>query len=249
MAKLPDILVIPDTQCKAGGSVAHIRKARNYIVEHRPAVIVQIGDWYDMESSSVYSTGLAAEGRRIIKDVNAGNLALDALMHKWPKGYKPKLVWTMGNHEERLSRYVNNHPEMRGLVTLEMFDFYRRGWSVHTFLKVVEIHGVTFSHFFPRSGNGRVMQNKRGAPSAKTQLDREGRSCVAGHCQGFDYANKPVGGRLTHSVIAGSFYDHDEEYLSPQGNDYWRGLVHLHDVRAGNFELELCSIDYLNRHY
>jgi len=74
-------------------------------------------------------------------------------------------------------------------------------------------------------------------------------SCVAGHRQGLDLAVHTNGKRTLRSIIAGSFYQHSEGYLSPQGNHHWRGMLMLHEVKNGEFSLMEVSLGYLKRRY
>ena len=50
-------------------------------------------------------------------------------------------------------------------------------------------------------------------------------SCVMGHVQDRDiaYARRADGLNMT-GLFAGIYYQHDEEYLTPQTNGSWRGL-------------------------
>ena len=75
-------------------------------------------------------------------------------------------------------------------------------------------------------------------------------SCVAGHQQGLQIAtaSRADGARLT-SIIAGSCYEHDEDYLGPQGNKHFRGFLVLHDVNNGEFDNMTVSLKYLNQKY
>ena len=75
------------------------------------------------------------------------------------------------------------------------------------------------------------------------------RSCVAGHQQGLSTHIHHTGNRTIRGIIAGSFYMHQEAYLSPQGTNYWRGILMLHEVKNGNFGLMEVSLDYLRRKY
>ena len=71
-------------------------------------------------------------------------------------------------------------------------------------------------------------------------------SCIAGHQQGLQIhmAQRADGKRLT-SIIAGSCYEHDEDYLGPQGNQHWRGCLMLHNVNDGEFDHMPVSLDYI----
>ena len=85
------------------------------------------------------------------------------------------------------------------------------------------VFGVTFVHYCPLNAQGRVGSSKFGAPSALAQARRMMRSTVCGHRQGLDVATVETPGRRIRGVIAGSFYQHSERYLTPMGNSHWQG--------------------------
>lgn len=245
-------MVIPDTQVKPGVNTDHLKWAGKYIAEKKPDVVVHLGDHWDMPSLSSYDKGKkAAETKRVFKDILAGNLALERLTEeiRKPKGYKPRLIMIRGNHEQRIERYVDDHPELEGLVNYSLFNDAELGWETVDFLDTITVDGVAYSHYFPRSGDGTISQTKRGAPSARAQVLREMRTCVAGHKQGLDTHIHHTGSRTVRGVIAGSFYRHEEHYLSPQGTNYWRGILYLTEVHKGEFNLCEVSLNYLGRKY
>jgi hypothetical protein len=222
--------------------------AAKYANDKRPDVIVHLGDHYDMPSLSSYDKGKgAAEGRRVIKDIQAGNDAVALFTNALE--YKPRMVKCIGNHTQRIARYVNDNPELEGTIGYHLLDFERLGWEVHEFLKPVTIDGVTYCHYFPRSGDGKVSQTKRGAPSARAQVLREMRTCIAGHQQGLDTHIHHTGSRTIRGIVAGSFYQHEESYLSPQGNSHWHGILYLTEVKDGEFNLCEVSLGFLKRKY
>jgi hypothetical protein len=49
--------------------------------------------------------------------------------------------------------------------------------------------------------------------------------------------------------VIGSSYLHDEDYLGPQGNDDWRGIVVCHQVEGGAYDPMFVSLDFLCRRY
>jgi hypothetical protein len=159
------------------------------------------------------------------------------------------MVLLRGNHEERLERYVNDNAELEGAIGYHMFNDVALGWEVVPFLQPVAVGGIAFAHYFPRGSDGNVGQTKRGAPSARAQLLREMQSCVAGHRQGLDLAVHTNGKRTLRSIIAGSFYQHSEGYLSPQGNHHWQGILMLCDVKDGNYNLVEVGLSYLKSKY
>jgi hypothetical protein len=248
------IAVIPDTQVKPGVDLTYLSKIGEYLVEKQPDVIVHLGDHWDMPSLSSYDIGKKSfEGRRYKNDIQAGNAGMDELLypiksynkraaanHK-PR-YRPEMHFLMGNHENRINRAVNNDAKLEGTIGVE--DCYLDDWNVHDFLEVVIIGGVAFSHYFVTGIAGRP------AATANAQLNKKHQSCIAGHQQGLQIAtaHRADGQRLT-SIIAGSCYEHDEDYLGAQGNKHWRGMLMLHEVNDGQFDLMPVSLDYINKKY
>lgn len=244
---------LPDCQVKDGHSVEYLYKTGSYVVEKQPDVIICGGDFADMESLSSYDVGTKKfEGKRYVKDVEAARKAMAAFLKpideynaqqkkNGKKQYKPKKVLTLGNHENRINRAINVDPKLDGVLSVSDLGYEDAGWEVHDFLKVVVVDGVAYSHYFPTGVAGRP------ASTATAQLNKKHMSCVAGHQQGLQIATAfRADGAMITSVIAGSFYEHDEDYLGPQGNQHWRGCLMLHDVNNGQFDLMPISLKYIN---
>jgi hypothetical protein len=161
------------------------------------------------------------------------------------KQYHPKMVLTLGNHENRINRAVNDDPKLDGVLSIDDLKYKEFGWEVHNFLDVVILDGIAYSHYFVTGVAGRP------ASSASAQLNKKHQSCIAGHQQGLQLATsyRADGGLIT-SIIAGSCYEHQEEYLGPQGNRHWRGFLVLHDVKpTGEFDIMPVNLSYTNAKY
>lgn len=247
------ILIIPDTQVKPGVDIRHLTACGNYIVEKKPDVIVHIGDHYDMESLSSYSSNKDMEGRRILADLKAGKDAMQALLdpihvyneqkRKWKeKTYRPQMHFCLGNHEARLERYIDNNPSLQGVMSYpEAFELEEYGFTVHDFKKPVIIGGIAFAHYFYNPMSGRPYGGK-----CHAKLNNIKTSFVMGHQQGFDVATTTGNdGKRYWGIVAGSFYTHEEGYIGPQANDHWRGLVMLHDVNDGDCEIMTVGMKHL----
>lgn len=249
-------LVIPDIQLRPGDNIAFLSCMGNYIVKKQPDTIICLGDFADMSSLSSYDMGKKSfEGRRYKSDIEATHKGMQALLEPLKEYnqrmrrtkhslYVPRLVLTMGNHEDRISRAVNGDAKLEGTIGLDDLKYKEFGWEVYPFMQPVIIDGVAYSHYFVTGIAGRP------APSAQLQLNKKHMSCIAGHQQGFQIAtgHRADGKRLT-SIIAGSCYEHDEDYLGPQGNKHWRGILVLHDVKEGEFDLMPVSLSYLKEKY
>jgi hypothetical protein len=250
------ILVIPDVQLRDGDDLGFLTAIGNYIVKKKPERIVCLGDFADMPSLSSYDVGKKTfEGRRYTKDVEATHLGMEALLNpianfnnnarkNKEKLYKPKRDMLYGNHEDRINRAVNNDAKLEGVLGLEDLQYENFGWTTHQFLDVAIIEGVAFSHYFVTGVAGRP------ASSALVQFRKTNMSCIAGHQQGLQVhiGGRADGSKLT-SVIAGSCYEHSEDYLGPQGNKHWRGILVLHDVKDGEFDLMPVSLNYIKSKY
>jgi hypothetical protein len=251
------IAVIPDTQCKPGHSLTFLTAIGNYITEKRPDVVVQLGDFADMQSLSSYDIGKKQfEGRRYKADVEAAHRAMEALLapinnyndrarenHK--ARYTPRRVLCLGNHEHRIERAVENDAKLEGVLSTEDLKYREYGWEVYPFLDVIVINNIAFSHFFTTGVMGRP------CTSAQMMLTKKHMSCIAGHQQGLQFATsyRADGHRIT-SIIAGSCYEHNEDYMGPQGNHHFRGIVMLNDVTSdGEFDLMPVSLRYLKGKY
>ena len=249
-------LVIPDCQIRPGDSTDFLRAIGNYIVSKRPDVVVCIGDFADMPSLSSYDVGKKSfEGRRYRDDIQATHAAMDALlapiqeyntkMRKTKHAlYTPRLVLTLGNHEERILRATNNDPKLDGTIGIEDLRYREWGWEVYPFLQPVIIDNIAYCHYFVTGVAGRP------AATAGAQLRKANMSCIAGHQQGRQvaYASKATGETIT-SIIAGSCYEHEEDYLGVQGNKHWRGIIVLNEVNNGSFDEMFVSLNFLNEHY
>lgn len=246
-------LVIPDLQVGPGRSLKHIEWIGAYCADKEFPLIVQIGDWADFPSLSSYDKNKAAsENRRLSKDWDAFRRSADLLMAPIEKkrGYQPRLVFTAGNHEERVFRYMNDNAQIDTLPNpLEYLA--SRGWETHKFLCPVRIHDVLFAHYFPRSMTGRVTAGglRYGSTSAMAMIRANMDSCVAGHRPGFEPAIFTTNDRTVVGVIAGSCYTHKEEWAGPGGDNYWRGVVALNQLRNGRFDPCPVSLDWLRERY
>ena len=249
-------MVIPDTQCKPENGYEHLEWAGKYAAEKKPDVIIHLGDHWDMPSLSSYDKGKGSmEGRRYIEDIRCGNYAMDVFMapiyeeqkkmrKKKKKVWKPRLVFLMGNHEQRIERAVDDNIQLADLLSYDDFNLMDHGWEVHDFLEVVTIDGIAYSHYFTSGVMGRPVS------SARLMLNKKHMSCVMGHVQDRDiaWARRADAKQMT-GLFAGIFYTHDEGYLNPQTNASWRGIWVFHEVNDGSFDEMPVSLSYLKKRY
>jgi hypothetical protein len=234
------IIVLPDVQARDGIDFSFLTSIGNFIVKEKCDVLVNIGDFSDMESLSTYDRGLKSfEGKRYTKDIWAAREAMDALLkpiyderarlkRNRDKRWDLRMILTLGNHENRINRATNEDSKLDGLISTD--DLPYQDWEVFKFLEVVVIEGVAFSHYFTSGLMGRPIG------TAQQMINKLHMSAFAGHQQGRQVAyGKRGDGKPITAIICGSCYEHNEEYLGVQGNNHFRGLYVLNDVKDGSF--------------
>lgn len=144
----------------------------------------------------------------------------------------------------RILRAINDDPKLDGTIGLSDLHYEQCGWEVSPFLKVEQVAGICFSHYFVSGVMGRPIT------SAQALLTKKHVSCIAGHQQGKQISTAVRGdGKRITGIIAGSGYLDHEEYLGPQGNEHWRGIVMCYEAIDGQFDEGFVSLDYLMSKY
>lgn len=249
-------LIITDPQIKPGRETSFLRAIGNYSADKKPDTIVCIGDFADMPSLSLYDVGKKSfEGRTYKEDIQSVHEGMSVLMspiqnevariaRNKKKKWKPRLVMTLGNHEQRISRAVELDRKLDGLISIDDLQYEKWGWEVIPFLKPIIIDGIAYAHYFCSGAMGRAIG------SARQLVMKKHMSCIAGHQQGRDvsYDKRGDGKRIT-CIIAGSSYPDNEDYLNEQTNDHWRGVILLNEVDDGQFDEMFVSTNYLLRKY
>lgn len=244
------ILVIPDTQIRPDNLELNkplLEEVGKLITSLRPDVVVHIGDHWDMFSLNSYDmksrNRVTFDGNEVTEDINAGVDGMHTLLEPlWDlqrrqkeskhKVYRPRMIFTMGNHEQRVDRF----PELKSLVSIpEILD--DMGWEVHDYLEPVYIEGVAFCHYFYNPLSGRPYGG-----TAEFRLNKMKSSFVQGHEQTFKHAVEYLNnGTAISALVGGACYLHDEGYKGFQGNNHYRGCFILRDVHDGMYDLEQVS--------
>lgn len=244
-------MMLPDGQVKKGVRIEHFRQAGQAAADYRPDVIINIGDLFDMPSLSMYDKGKKSfEGRRYKDDIAAGNKAIKLFDDEVERGieasngeWNPRRIFCLGNHEARIARAIEADPILEG--TIGYHDFHMPAWEIYDFLTVVWVDGVAYSHYFASKMNGRPI----GGASIDTRLKTIGHSFSMGHQQTLMMGCRPTLQGIHYGLVAGNFYQHDEDYRGPQANDEWRGLIVKNDVHDGEYDIMPLSMRYLKKKY
>jgi len=222
-----------------------------FIADQRPDVIWDAGDWWDMPSLSAYDKGKKCfEGRRYWRDIAAGIDAMERVEWevKKAKGYKPRWIRTLGNHENRIHRVIEEEPMLDGIIGTHDLMSEAFGWEQYPFLESVLLENVALQHYFESGAMGRPIG---GEHPAAMLLKKGFSSALAGHSHMLDYCDRysNVGATL-QTMHVGCFFDYDFHWASRSVNRiYARGLLLCRNLKDGSFDPEWWSMERIQARY
>lgn len=105
------------------------------------------GDLCDFQSLLGHGSRFHMEGKRYQADVDAANDAL-AQADRGLRGYEPEKIRTLGNHDVRPDRRVEEHPELEGKLSWRDVHHEEHGWRCVPWKKVGRAGPFTVTHHF-----------------------------------------------------------------------------------------------------
>jgi hypothetical protein len=258
--KKPDlghtILVVPDSHAKPGVPNHRYEWLGRMVTEIQPDYVVDIGDWFDMHSLNGYDKpgSKSFQGASYWKDIAAGLDArlrfqqeLDVYNRGRKKKCKPELVFCVGNHENRINRFIEEEPRFEGVISTDDLKSKELGWEEIDFLKTKEIGGCYFSHYFTSGVMSRPISGMHQAASLVTK--RFG-TCIQGHTHTFDHSVRTdTSGRHLHGVVVGCYFEHNEGWAGPANAMWNRGVAVLRNVKNGSLDLEWWGLERIKARY
>lgn len=243
-------LVVGDSHVEPGQDLRRFKALGNYVRRNKIEVVVFIGDHWTLNSMCSYTTLAERARESLMADLESGQRALDVFLEAlgdWRE--HTKLVYTVGNHDERIMRIAAEYPWMEGSFGYHSFGLEERGFTVVPFLEPIRIDGVRYQHFLPNRGTRRAVSGKYHADRLLDRL-RYAESITVGHSHRLQHRwVRNLKGDEVNSLVAGCFFEHEEEYAGDDNHEWWRGLCICHDVKDGSYDLELLSMDRLLREY
>jgi len=188
-------LQLPYTHSKAVDSVL------GFIAENHSRIseVHQIGDFYDFTAISRWTRGTPAEnGKSLQKELDAGRVFNEALSKVW-SGKKTRV---MGNHDERIAKYLDNFAH--GLAGLKALDFdtltcaSEFGWVTEAqpyriAPGTVSVHGITV--------------RKLSGYTAHAHMERFDANVIHGHTHRGGVVYRTTGNRTRFAAECGHLMD------------------------------------------
>lgn len=247
-------LVLPDPHAHPDFSNERADWVGRLIVDLKPDVFINLGDQWDLSSLSSYDKGKASfHGRAYKKDLDAGldfNERLWAPIRK-AKKKRPLSIFLEGNHEERLTRALEQAPELDGTIGFGDFDLNRYYDEVVRYKGgtpgVIEVDGISYAHYFVTGISGR---NVSGEHPAYTLLTKQFQSATMGHMHTYDHCVRTdASGRRINGLVAGVYQDYDSPWAGELCKLWSRGVVIKREVENGDYNLQWVSIKQLQKEY
>lgn len=251
------VVVIPDQHAHPSYNNDRALWLGKMIKDLKPDAVVNIGDGADMPSLSAYDKGKASfHGNNYEKDIVAHLDFQEKLWHPTKKAKKkqPSKFYTVGNHEQRISKVLEYEPQLSGnkygisLSNLELEKYYNEVYYYNGSTPgFFTYEGITFAHYLVSGLMGRAISGQHHASSL---LNKCHRSCVVGHSHTVDYSvhSRPDGSKIM-GLVCGVYQDYESGWAGSAQNHWWRGVVVLRNVQDGCFDPEFVSIDQLRKAY
>jgi UDP-2,3-diacylglucosamine pyrophosphatase LpxH len=211
-----------------------VREALAQIRARKPDAVDLVGDIADCYQLSRFDKNplTRASFRDELQQVGE---FLDAV--RKAAGPKASIVYTAGNHEDRLRKYLWSRASelagIRGLNLPELLDLKRRGITWHGYDSGYRVGPVHFHH-------GSKLSKISGG-TARLMVETSGSSVVCGHShrQGF-FARTEWAGRTLRGYELGCLCRQDPEYV--HGRPNWQPGFGFITITKDRFAVELIPL-------
>lgn len=119
-----------------------------FIFDYDPDELVYMGDQISLDCISGWNRRkpLLKEGQRLIKDYQGLNKNV-LKVHENITRADIRRTFIMGNHEERINAYIEEHPELEELIDLAQYlQLYERGYKVVPFNGIHKVGKLYVMH-------------------------------------------------------------------------------------------------------
>jgi len=247
-------LVIPDQHAHPNTDFRRASYLGKLIGSLRPDVVINIGDAFDMASLCSYDRNTRSfEGRRYDLDVSSGIEFQDRIWHevKSRKKKMPRRVFLVGNHEHRINKLTQLHPELHGKVSLkdlQLEHYYDEVVEYQgTTPGVITIDGIDYAHYFISGLKGLAIS---GVHPAYSLLSKRHRSSTCGHTHLLDWNISPIAGtsKKLMGCFAGCYTDLEptnaSDYAGLAEDTWWKGIVIKDNVNPtdGSYDPRFISL-------
>lgn len=263
MLKNKRYIVLPIGDCHVSDDESNLERFEllsKFIVDKKPDYIIIMGDFLTLNCLSNWDKNKRAkmENKRYKKEIDIGNKVLDIIFSDLKqlqskqkkqkiKQYKPKLVYLEGNHENRLTRYLEYDPTFEGFISIRKdLCLDKRGIEYISYGEYYYINGIGFTHI-PFNSSREISGVDITKKASMVIVD----SCVFAHTHRLEMSNYHKQGQkhLQQIVTCGCFFEKHEDYVKNKLTRYWKGLILIDNWKYSRFDYATYAISKLKRMY
>lgn len=247
-------LVVPDGHAKPSEDLSRFDLLNKFIKDLKPDVVINIGDAADMFSLNSFDKGKGSfHGASYEADINCAVESFDRTFLRAPSSVHK--VFCVGNHEHRITRAIEQAPEMQGdkfgisMGHLQLGSYFDEvveyeGAAPGT----IDIDGVVYAHYLTAGAMGRPIS---GDNHGRALLLKGHQSATVGHSHFLDYSTHVTSsGKRLHGLVCGSFKGpKNDAYAGTSARNYWRGVCVKRLVDGGQYDLQMVSLKQLEALY
>lgn len=199
--------------------------------------LILMGDVADCVAFNEHGSKLELEGSRWKDDIEACKDGLNRLMRPFQRRKRklPHRIVTLGNHENRVNRWIAQEPRFEGMMAIDDLGFSQFGFQTFPYGKMVQIGGTNFVHNLGT-------QSSRAAQitSPTNGIKSIGVSTVVGHSHKFSHTPVPFRDRYVHGIDVGCAIHKDmgfgEGWSHQTAHLYRRCVWVLDNMKGGDFD-------------
>lgn len=241
------VLVVGDTHITNNQDLSRFVLLNKVILDKQPETVILMGDFLTLACLSAWDANKRAkmEGKRYYKEIDAANKALDMMLDGVT--YNPKVVYIEGNHEDRLTRYLEKEPTFEGAVSVPKdLRLEERGIKFVPYREYHYINEVGFTHipFNKVREIGGINITRKASQVLVSSV-----VFAHTHNQELGHIHKQGMPHLQDIYCCGAFFEEIEEYMHGRVTEYWRGLTLLTMWKPSRFDIESFSLGRLDRLY
>lgn len=237
--KVYSVIVLPDLQVPYEDKVA-LKAVEAYMADEVWDEYINMGDYMDFDCISSYNEKnlRAVEGKKIFADYEAGNAILDRHQSIVRKNNKnARFVMLEGNHDFRMERYIDEHPQLRGMLEVDVcLKFKERGFKFVRCFKDGEVYKLGKAYFH----HGLYTNQNH----AKTMVDRFGVNIFYGHVHDVQLFSKVTWGKDKTIVgqSLGCLCDYEQSYIKQNPSNWQHAFATFFFDEDGHFSYYITRI-------
>ena len=228
-SKVKRVLVLPDIHYPIEDRKT-MKAVLAYAADHKWDEVIQLGDLMDFDVISSHNAGnlRVVSGKSIQKDYDYANKQLDRLQSAIKSA---PLVILEGNHDYRVERYIDAHPETEGLLEVPIgLKFAERGVTWVTSWRDGSVHKVGNANFI----HGIYTNDHH----AKKHVTTFGEPIFYGHLHDFQAYSQVLQGdnKTLVGQSLGCLCDYRPYWMKGRPNRWQQGFAVFHVHPDGFFQ-------------